>query len=245
MTDFEFHQLSGERPQPICMVAREYRTGRTMRVWSDKLVAMPRAPFGTDNLSLFIAYYASAELNCFLALGWPMPERILDLFTEFRCITNGLQTVSGNGLLGAMAHYGLGAIDAAEKTDMRDLAIRGGPFTDDEQSALLSYCETDVVALSKLLPAMVGQIDLPRALFRGRYMAAAARMEYQGVPIDVDTLESFRNHWESIKGRLVREIDSAYGVFATHGSEDKSGIKIWRGGNIGSRGSWGRAILFS
>jgi DNA polymerase I len=38
---------------------------------------------------LFVAYYASAELGCFKALGWPMPVRILDLFVEFRCHLNG------------------------------------------------------------------------------------------------------------------------------------------------------------
>ena len=47
-----------------------------------------RSPSGRD--SLFIAYYASAELGCFRALGWPRPANILDLFVEFRNRTNGL-----------------------------------------------------------------------------------------------------------------------------------------------------------
>ena len=54
---------------------------------------------------------------------------------------------------------------------------------------ILDYCEGDVAALERLLPAMLPHIDLPRALFRGRYMAAAAAMEFNGVPIDVPTLE--------------------------------------------------------
>ena len=89
------------------------------------------------------------------ALGWPMPARILDLFTEFRCLTNGLSVPCGNGLLGALAYYGLGGIAAAEKADMRDLAIRGGPFTPAEREALLDYCQTDVDSLGRLLPAML------------------------------------------------------------------------------------------
>ena len=35
---------------------------------------------------------------------------------------------------------------------------------------------------------MLPRIDLPRALLRGRYMAAAAAMEWNGVPIDVTDL---------------------------------------------------------
>ncbi len=74
-------------------------------------------------------------------------RRVLDLFTEFRNATNGLPVPCGNGLLGALAYYGLGAIAAAEKSDMRDLAIRGGPFTPAEREALLDYCQSDVDSL--------------------------------------------------------------------------------------------------
>ena len=69
---------------------------------------------------------------------------------------------------------------------MQDLAIRGGPWTSEEREALLAYCESDVLALAKLLPAMEPELDLSRAVAcRGRYMGAVARMEWAGVPIDV------------------------------------------------------------
>ena len=108
-----------------------------------------------------------------------MPQRVLDLYVEFRNSTNGLPTISGAGLLGALAQYGLDGIGAVEKDEMRDLILRGGPWSEDERLAVLDYCETDVAALARLLPAMLPKIDLPRALLRGRYMAAVARMEYQ------------------------------------------------------------------
>lgn len=215
--DFEFHAPPGETPTPICMVVREYRSGRLIRLWLDQLAELRAAPFPTDAGSLFVAYFASAEFGCFLQLGWPMPARVLDLFTEFRCLTNGLAVPCGNGLLGALAYYGLGAIDAIEKSDMRDLAIRGGPFTPAERDALLDYCQTDVDALCRLLPAMLPEIDLPRALLRGRYMAAVASMEHTGTPIDVGTLGTLRGNWARIKGRLTREIDRDYGVYVATG----------------------------
>lgn len=188
LADFEYDAPPGERPTLRCMVAHEYQTGRKVRVWADQLSRMAAPPFPVDASSLFVAYYASAELGCFLQLGWPMPTYVLDLFTEFRCQNNGLRTVRGNGLLGAMAQHGLPTIGTTQKTEMRDLALRGGNYTESERMALLNYCETDVVALANLLSAMLPKLDLPHALLRGRYMAAAARMEHTGTPIDVEVL---------------------------------------------------------
>ena len=163
LADFEFNASAGQRPSPICMVARELRTGRTLRCWQDELLAQREPPYPLGPEALFVAYYASAEIGCHLALNWPMPARILDLFAEFRCGTSGSTVPCGNGLLGAMAYFGLDAIESNEKAAMRDLAIRGGPYTSAEKAALLDYCESDVVALSKLLPAMLPKIDIPRA----------------------------------------------------------------------------------
>ena len=123
-----------------------------------------------------------------------MPARTLDLFTEFRNQTNGLPTIAGNSLVGALAAYGLDSIGADEKTEMRDLIMRGGPWSADERNAILNYCHGDVAALERLLPAMLPQIDVPRALLRGHYMKAAAAMEHNGTPIDTETLELLRQH---------------------------------------------------
>jgi hypothetical protein len=161
-----------------------------------------------------VAYYGSAEIGCHLALGWPVPANILDLFTEFRVRTNGLRPPDGASLLGALAYFGLPAIGWEQKETMRALALRGGPYTAEERSALISYCETDVTALAGLLPTMMPEIDLPRALHRGRYMKAVARMERTGVPVSVDELRRLRRWWDDIPERLIRKVDESYGVYA-------------------------------
>ena len=209
--DFEFVAAPGERPVPVCLVARELKSERTIRLWRDQFGPVP--PYPTDADSLFIAYYASAELGCHLALGWQMPARVLDLFTEFRNQTNGLPTVAGRGLIGALTAHGLDSIGAVEKTEMRDLIIRGGPWSNDERASILDYCESDVDALARLLPVMLPKIDLPRALLRGRYMVAAARMEHAGVPIDLEMLARLRARWTDIQDTLITRIDADYGVF--------------------------------
>jgi DNA polymerase family A len=210
VVDFEFAVRDGERPDPVCLIAWELRSGRKLRLWRSEFGPSPPYGIGTD--TLFIAYYASAEIACHLALGWPKPARILDLFTEFRCKTNGLTTPAGAGLLGALAYYGLDGMVAAEKEAMRDLVLRGG-WSKQEREDILDYCEADVTALAKLLPPMLRHIDLPRALLRGRYMAAAASIEHNGVPIDVDLLDKLRMRWSDIQDQLIAEIDSNYGVF--------------------------------
>jgi len=211
LVDFEFVALPGERPDPVCLCALELRSGRLVRCWRDELGRAP--PYSTGPDALFVAYFASAELGCHLALGWEQPARVLDLYVEFRNRTNGLPTASGSGLLGALAYFGLDGIGALEKDGMRELILRGGPWSADEQAAILDYCESDVRALARLFPVMGPQIDLPRALLRGRYMSAVAHMEWAGVPIDVPRLELLRQHWAGLQDALIAEIDVNYNVF--------------------------------
>jgi hypothetical protein len=211
--DSEFSAPPGERPTVVCLVARELRSGRTLRLWQDDLRRRREPPYPTGPDVLFVAYLASAELGCHLALGWPLPARVLDLYVEFRNLTNGLDLPHGRSLLGALLRFNLDAMDATEKQAMRDLVQRGGPWTSVERKALLDYCESDVLALARLLPAMLPMIDLRRALLRGRFMWPVASMEHAGVPTDVQTLMHLRTNWETIQDRLIEQVDSRFNVF--------------------------------
>src|SRR5215470_9141378 len=113
--EFELGGHDGNRPRPLCMVAHELRTGQIWRIWRGEFGPEPPFPIGPD--ALFVAYYASAELGCFRALGWPNPANILDVFVEFRDRTNGLETPAGAGLIGALAYFGLDTIGATEKDE--------------------------------------------------------------------------------------------------------------------------------
>jgi hypothetical protein len=223
--DFEFIAEPGALPVPVCMVARELRSGRLLRLWQDQLPAHP--PFPVDERALFVAYYASAEVGCFLALGWPVPARLLDLYAEFRNETNGLARPHGDGLLGALAWHRIPSITSDQKHEERELVMRGGPWSDTERRRILDYCQTDVDVLEPLLERMLGHVrarpaGLGQALLRGRYMAAAARMERAGVPIDTPMLDRIRNGWESIKLELIRAVDKDFGVY--EGASFKAGL---------------------
>jgi DNA polymerase-1 len=206
-SSFEEASRSGERPRPTCLVAKELRSGQIWRIWRNEFGPLPPFPIGLD--ALFLAFYSSAEFGCFRASSWPMPANILDLFVEFRVRTNGLVTPAGNGLIGALIYFGLDTIGAQEKDELRNRILMGNP----ERKETFDYCESDTTALERLLPKMLPRIDLPRALLRGRYMPAAAAMEWNGVPIDVPTLELLREHWAGLHDDLIAAIDSDYGIY--------------------------------
>lgn len=60
---------------------------------------------------------------------------------------------------------------------------------------------------------MASKLDFDRVLLRGRYMAAAAQIEHNGVPLDVDTLGRLRARRENILDDLVESIDADYGIY--------------------------------
>ena len=212
--DFEYRLQAGEHPWPVCMCARELRTGQEMRLWRDDLLALPQAPFDIGPDAVMIAYAAAAELSCFLELGWRLPVNVIDLFAEHRVDTNGVELIGGNGLLNALAIRGLAHIDAGEKQAMRDLIINQTSWTPEQQREILDYCMSDCTALAALLPAMTSTIELPFALVRGRFGGAAvARMQRAGIPIDVPLYRRTVDNWECLKLDLIADVDAAFGVY--------------------------------
>jgi len=209
--DFEFHAPDGYRPHPLCVVAREVFSGRRIVWWLDD-GAPPAPPWSAAPDVLMVGFYVSAELTCHLALNWPFPTRLVALYAEFRNLTSGLPVPAGHGLLGALMYYGLPGLAAADKEDMRRLAQRGGPYSSQEREALLDYCQSDVDALATLLPMMLPQLDLGTALLRGRYTAAAARIEWNGVPLDVEKFTQLCDHWEPVRTHLAQTINREYPV---------------------------------
>ena len=132
--DFEFRSDLGENPWVVCMVACELNSGRKIQLWRDELLALWKAPFDTGPDAALVAYYSSAELGCFLELGWPLPANVIDLFAEHRVETNGQKLLCGNGLLGALAIRGLVHIDVGEKEAMRRLVCDQRRWSPAEQS---------------------------------------------------------------------------------------------------------------
>lgn len=164
---------------------------------AQRLFAAQLPPYPTGAHCLVVTFGANALAGCHLALGWHLPERMIDLAVEFRNVSNGAWSPCGHGMIGARVWFGLSASGG----------INSGPSP--------MGIEQQLLALIQLFEAMRPAIDLGRALLRGRYMCTVARIERHGVPIDMARLEPLRRDWPAIRDRMVQRTDVAFGVFGS------------------------------
>ena len=215
--DFEYREDANRHPVPVCMYAYEEHTGTEIFLRRDQLLTLKRAPLGTGPRDLLVAYAANAEMSCFLALGWPFPTNVLDLYVETIAAINGRTDIWPHrgrpGLLAALELRGLPAMDSGDKEAMRRLILEHTDYTPEQWQDIENYNRSDVIdGTAPLLDAMVHSIDLPRALLRGRYMMAVARQERVGLPIDVEYLEGLSAHWERLQLYFIAR-DDEFGLY--------------------------------
>src|SRR5262249_26290296 len=136
LADFEFRPEGERIKEVVCVVAHLLKSGQTIRVWQDQFGPVAPYPIGPD--VLFVAFQSAAEIGCHLALGWPVPPRVLDLYPEFIARTNRFREEGTKppkpSLLSAMGYFGLDCMGASEKRDRIELILRGGPWTREEQA---------------------------------------------------------------------------------------------------------------
>ena len=201
--DFEYRQNRNLLPVPVCMCAIDQRTGQEIFLWRKQLLELRQAPFGTGPRDLIVAYSASAELGCFLQLGWRLPENILDPFLETAALTNGNSTLWAHkwraGLLDALQIFGLHGIDAGEKDEMRDLILNHETYDPDQRRRIRDYNRSDVIATSALLLAIADRIDMPYALLRGRYQKPVTSYEIIGIPVDTAAVAELLDNRAALK----------------------------------------------
>jgi DNA polymerase-1 len=216
--DFEYCGADGELTDVVCMVTQDLQSGEVSRYWQRDLLKMKTPPFETGGDVALISYFAPAEVQSMLALGWDIDVPVIDLFAEFRCQTNGNPNVGRKSLIGALQFFELDHLIPEEKDSMRNLILSGGPWSKPQRSAILDYCQQDVVALGPLLNAMLrnapwSELQFNQALLRGRYMKAVGAMQHRGIPIDLGMLDKLDANWEKIKLNLIENVDAQYCVY--------------------------------
>ncbi len=236
--DTEFIPVPGWRVKPVCLAATEIKTSQSVVLWVNE-DQRPNNPlnFGPD--SLHVVYSATAELGFALALGWPLPYNVLDLWVERRNLTNGHTDCAGNpvptDLVTTCHSYGIyDTISIENKEAMRDCILQGPPFTPEETNKVLDYCRGDVKMLQDLLAMMLPEIvNLDQSLHRGRCMRAQACLEHNGVPVDVKTLELLKRHTKTVRKSVVHifedEHNTGIHTFDKHGDPhfNRRGYTDW------------------
>ena len=209
--DFEFLPDANGISRVVCGVFKDLRTGKLHRLWEGDFGPSP--PFPVDDSALWLAFKADAEMQCFLALGWPLPVNVIDLYAEFRNQTNGEIEPKHKGavsLLGALRYYDLEGIGADENEYWIKHILAGAS----DVEGVLAYCQSDVDETGELFLTMFGKLNIPEALLRGRYSGSAvAHIQQAGIPIDTETLGGLQRHGTKIRPLLVAEMDKAYGFY--------------------------------
>jgi hypothetical protein len=235
--DFEFRQDDNHRPVPVAMFAKEHRTGTEIIMRREQLLACKRAPFDVGPHSLITSYSIVAELSCFRVLHWPLPRNLLCTYFETCAAINGLDIVGLTekrpGLLAACDLFGIThSMTAGRKDYMRDLILNNTDYTETQWREIEDYNRDDMLHSMLLCKALAPTIDLPAALFRGRYAKVVVDMEYTGIPIAVDYLTELQDQWQALRMFYIRR-DDEFGLYDETGSfrtdrmEDLVKAKDW------------------
>ena len=177
--------------KPSFLTVRELSSRRNVTLDHVALFAASRPPYPTGEDALLVGFVGEAIVACHLSLGWPLPSHLVDLRVEFRNLANGQTKPCGDGLVGAVVWFGL---HASEAICSRRTLVDG---------------DRDVTALEQLFHAMCPELDLPRAILRGRYLVAAARIEATGIPIDVVKYSALKRHWRNIVRTMGTSVSDA------------------------------------
>jgi DNA polymerase-1 len=253
--DTEFKSNNGgNHVIPVCMCAKSLVTGQEWRVFAE--LGGPN-PLPVDTDVLYVCFAAPAEWSYFLAMGWELPPTIIDLFAERMMQTCDTKETAGDRrgkrymptLLRSMGAYGLDAMSAAEKEEMRNLILRGHPFTNDERTRILDYCmEDDVAGTANLFEAMFTELNLPYAIGRGNFTRVIAWWEFNGIPVDVKAYKRLKRHADKLKTRLIASVedDHGYGVYVRKADGtmkwDKQGFHVLVH-RLGLQNEWPRTRL--
>jgi hypothetical protein len=218
--DSEYVVVPGWHVSPVCMAGIELHTGNTVsRVWHEGESVSNPMPFGPE--AVHLVYSASADLGFALSAGWGLPVNVIDLWVEYRNLTNGLLDNQGEKLETSLleACHASGIWDTtpeAEKEASRERIIAGFPFSNEEMRHIVDYCGGDVRMTKDLALKLVPRIhNLPQALHRGRCMKGVVCMEWNGTPVNVPVYERLRANSAELQRRVVRNFESEYnlGIF--------------------------------
>jgi hypothetical protein len=227
--DFEFRQDGNHLPVPTAMFAKEHRTGTEISMDRAQLLASKRAPFDIGPNTLVTSYSIVAELSCFRALRWPMPRNMLCTYFETSAAINGLNitglTEKRPKLVEACELFGIPHIDVADKARIINTILTKDEYSPEEWRKIVSMNQRDVEQEAALFDKIAQTIDLPAALFRGRYAKAVVDMEHNGIPIDVEYLHELEANWQALRLFYIRR-DDEFGLYEEDGSFCTDGMEV-------------------
>lgn len=229
LLDTEYKPVLAGLQIPICLCALDVITLERRNIWLTP--GMP-CPFDMTKDEYFILFAADADILTFISMGWPVPLNVLDPRLEWMRIDNGgdqFKSSSGKkkgyGLLDAARAYHLPSTPAHIKKYWQDRAAQGGPFTKEEAPGFLHYCQGDVDLTARVLIALWEKAGLsdPRIFkqattFRGRFMAAAARIYETAIPLHMPSVKQLIRYAGAARLGLIKNKSNTFPVYRVDGT---------------------------
>ena len=201
---------------PVALQAHEVRSG----TWVSAFFEEPNGSYSNplDPDALYITFNAAAEWNCYLSLGWALPCNCIDFYVEFKNLLSGLRPPPQfrqlkfpgkwkSSLLDVTQWCGFPVRSIAEKKAMRDLILRGHPYSTEERDKILRYCADDVIDTALVAKALMPRISSPpQAIFRAHFMRPVAKIQRAGIPTDFVLYDRFLAHRDELKADMVSQL---------------------------------------
>ena len=188
-------------------------------------------PFSMAKDELFFLFAADADILTFIAMkGWPIPLIVIDPRVEWIRIDNGgdqykpgQREKKGYSLLDAARTYRVPATSEGNKKYWRDVAIRGGPFTEKSSKGcwLLPRTWISPLACWWRCGRDLGLSDpctFQQALIRGRYLAAAASCYATGIPLCMLDVKRMTRYAREARLGLVQSQANIFPVYRSDGT---------------------------
>jgi hypothetical protein len=228
VVDTEYKPVDARVQIPHCLCALDLISRERLDLWLKP--GMP-CPFAMAADELFILWAADADILTFIAMGWPVPLNVIDPRIGWKRIDNGGDQFKPGGkekkgysLLDAAREFHVPAIPEGVKKYWRDIAIRGGPFTEEERTGLIRYCRSDVDCTVRVLLKLwdLAEFTDPRtfkqALIFGRFLAAAARCYVTAIPLNMPALKRLIRHAGAARLGLIKAKSNVFPVYRLDGS---------------------------
>lgn len=197
--------VSGQKRAPLALVAADARSDAIIEMDLRRRQGDVCPPYPICAQTLLVTIDGQDLAATHLALNWQRPGRLLDLMVEYRNTLAGRSDMRIGGLAGALLSYARPLSDA--------LATGATP----------PELRRRLLAVRSLFNAVVANLDVGRALLRGRYLCAVAQIEATGVPVDSVFVERLAKRWLPIRSRTVEIIDEGFRIYR-QGRLDKSAL---------------------
>jgi len=216
--DFEYRQLPGENPEPVCCTFKEIKSGKQFTHWY--LAESFDWPFENKE-TLYICHNAVAEVSCMLELGHRIPDFVWDTMVQDKKLFLGKE--NRFNLLSCCNRFGIPTITEAQKNIYRDVIINNYPdYTDEQKQKIIEYNVSDVIENEALFIAQLSEFEkrnpifktvLSQAIFHGKSQAVVAKIERNGIPINYELYSDMDKYFPQIKAKEIEELQQAADIY--------------------------------